>query len=194
MFLSYELLLLLKLLLSTSLFAAQRLLWKPIFHHFVPHYLFFLKTYGYDDIQTSNEFLLIFTINSTYTPNIFTGEWVNCLQLFECFSAIWLSFGYFTVFLAIWLSSDSLTVFSAIWLSFDYLTVFSAIWLPFENFIIFSAIWLSFGYFTVFWAILLSFLQFNCLLVIQLSFGYLTSTRITLESHLNYTRIALEWH
>ena len=62
---------------STSMFAAQRLLWKPIFHHFVPRYLFFLRSHGYDDIQTSNEFLLIFTINTTYTPNIFTGEWVN---------------------------------------------------------------------------------------------------------------------
>ena len=71
------LLLLLKLLLSTSMFAAQWLLWKPIFHHFVPHYLFFLKSHGYDGIQTSNEFLLIFTLNTTYTPNIFTGEWVN---------------------------------------------------------------------------------------------------------------------
>ena len=35
------------------------------------------KSHGYDDIQTSNEFLLIFTINTTYTPNIFTGEWVK---------------------------------------------------------------------------------------------------------------------
>ena len=47
------------------------------FHHFVSRYVFFLKSHGYDDIQTSNEFLLIFTINTPYTPNIFTGEWVN---------------------------------------------------------------------------------------------------------------------
>ena len=47
------------------------------FHHFVPRYVFFLKSHGYDDIQTSNEFLLIFTINTPYTPNLFTSEWVN---------------------------------------------------------------------------------------------------------------------
>ena len=35
-----------------------------------------LKSHGYEDIT---EFSLIFTINTTYTPNIFTGEWVNRL-------------------------------------------------------------------------------------------------------------------
>ena len=44
------------------------------FHHYIPRYVFFLKSYGYGNIQTSNEFLLIFTINTPYTPNIFTGD------------------------------------------------------------------------------------------------------------------------
>ena len=63
--------------LYTSMFAAHTLLWKPNFHNFIPCYVFFLKCHGYDDIQTGNEFLLIFTINTPYTRNIFTGEWVN---------------------------------------------------------------------------------------------------------------------
>ena len=46
------------------------------FHHFVPRYVFFLKGHVYDDI-------LIFKINTPYTPNIFTCEWVKIVGLFN---------------------------------------------------------------------------------------------------------------
>ena len=147
--------------------------------------------------------LTVFLLLDCYFLTIWLSfSYSTVFLLFDSLSAFWLCFGYLTVFSAIWLSVCYLKLFEcfpAIWLSFGFLTVFSAIWLSSDYLTVFSdcllAIWLSFvGYLSIFWAIWLSFLQFHCLLVIRLSFGYLTSTRITLESHLNYTRIALEWH
>ena len=125
-----------------------------------------------------------------------------CFWLFDSILAIWLSFGNLTVFRlfdylrTIWLSFGLFDCFSNKLFDclFGYLTVFREFDYIFGYLTVFREFDYIFGSLTVFWAIWLYFKQFNCLLVIQLSFGYLTTTRTTLESHLNYTRIALEWH